>query len=726
MPTKTQAVREYNSESYRTRLRTAIANELTDDDNPDGWPVVNVKRRIAACASLQMFCETYHPARFSLTWAPFHLEFLDDIQQRIVSGGQQAAAKPRGSGKTSIVIAAMEWAALTGRRKFLEAIAVNDYKATDLIRAIKVDLTSNALLLEDFPEVCQPLAALGNRKTRCRLQTFKGEPTSSDYGNNRVVLPACVYPMHSAGKVVSKKRAEAAHWGQGCQSVIEAHGIESGNIRGTHYVRPDTGETVRPDFVLLDDPQDDEVAVNPASVLKRSKIIDGAIMQMAGPQTKMSAFMACTVIASDDLASQYLDRKQRPQWGGTIVKMLPDMPKNMPLWDKYAEVRQDELERDNKQVETNAFFLEHQQQLLEGASWSWPQRVKDGDVHPLQTAMHIFYDTPSAFYSEFQNEPFLDNGQDLLSIESICDKQSGLDRYVIPGDAAKLCAFIDVQGNMLFYCVMAITNDFRGFVVDYGAWPEQKQSNYTKRHVRNDLSKRYPGMSAEARWLAALTDCVHSMNNKPWQRVGGGVVAIDKIGIDAGYGESTSTVRAFCSLPDVRSQCVPTFGRYVGAVSKPICDGRAKPGEELAPREWHVRNLPPSPGEGCRHTLYDANYYKSLTHQALAAAAGTIGKHNEPGSLVLFKQPPQKHRLFAQHLHAETPYDVSDKAGRSKREWKQDKPSRPDNDFFDCLAGCYVMSILSGITPRARSEKRRKRSSGRSLADMKRQAGLRN
>jgi hypothetical protein len=630
-------------------------------------------------------------------------------------GGQQAAAKPRGSGKTSIVIAAMEWAALTGRRKFLEAVAVNDSKAADLMRAIKVDFSTNELLRDDFPEICRPLAALGDRKTRCKLQTFKEEHTHPEWATNRVVLPAIGYPMTQKRVPCDEETQRRAYWLAGTQGVLEANGIESGNIRGTHYVRPDTGETVRPDFVLLDDPQDDQIAVNPTSVTKRAGIIDGAIMQMAGPTTRMSAFMACTVIANDDLASQYLDRKTRPQWSGTLIKMLPSMPKNLPLWDQYAEVRQDALEETGGQEPANAFFEQHRDKLLEGAEWSWDERVKDGDVHPLQTAMHIFYDTPGAFYSEFQNEPFVDNGADLLSVEGICDKQSGLDKHVLPGDVSKLVAFIDVQGNMLFYCVMGVTNDFRGFIADYGTWPDQKQNNFSKRHIRRDLKARYPKMSAEARWLNGLRDIVDHLNNKPWQRVTGGKQHIDKICIDAGYGESTSTVKAFCS----------TFGRYVGATSKDLCEGRAKPGEELAPREFHVRNLPPSPGEGCRHVLYDANFFKSLTHQAFAAAAGTIGKHNEPGSLALFNDKPQRHRLFAQHMHAETPYDVANKTGRTKREWKADKPARPDNDWLDCVAGCYVAAILCGVTPRARSE-RRARKKSTSLAEMKRSAGLRN
>jgi hypothetical protein len=54
-------------------------------------------------------------------------------------------------------------------------------------------------------------------------------------------------------------------------------------------------------------------------------------------------------------------------------------------------------------------------------------------------------------------------------------------RGEVPVGCNHLTAFIDVQANLLFYVVAAWEDDFTGYVIDYGAFPDQKRPYFTLR-----------------------------------------------------------------------------------------------------------------------------------------------------------------------------------------------------------------------------------------------------
>ena len=43
----------------------------------------------------------------------------------------------------------------------------------------------------------------------------------------------------------------------------------------------------------------------------------------------------------------------------------------------------------------------------------------------------------------------------------------------MPLAATRVTAFIDVHDKLLFYCVCAWEEDFTGYVIDYGTFPDQ-------------------------------------------------------------------------------------------------------------------------------------------------------------------------------------------------------------------------------------------------------------
>ena len=66
----------------------------------------------------------------------------------------------------------------------------------------------------------------------------------------------------------------------------------------------------------------------------------------------------------------------------------------------------------------------------------------------------------------------------------------------------------------------------------------------------------------------------------------------------------------------------------------------------------------------------------------------------DKGSLTLFGQKAEAHRLFAEHLVAE--YRVRTQGrGRTVDEWKP-RPGQPDNHWLDCLVGNAVAASIVG------------------------------
>jgi hypothetical protein len=114
------------------------------------------------------------------------------------------------------------------------------------------------------------------------------------------------------------------------------------------------------------------------------------------------------------------------------------------------------------------------------ADLAWPERFPPSFVSAIEFAMVLRHRSPSVFAAEYQNEPIDDTlNTDLLSADQIAAKQNGYARGLVPNDAAHLTAFIDVQGKLLYWAVVAWRPDFTGYVVDYGAWPQQKRQYYT-------------------------------------------------------------------------------------------------------------------------------------------------------------------------------------------------------------------------------------------------------
>lgn len=64
--------------------------------------------------------------------------------------------------------------------------------------------------------------------------------------------------------------------------------------------------------------------------------------------------------------------------------------------------------------------------------------------------------------------------------KTIRTRLNGLDRQTVPLDGTTLTAFIDVHDDLLYYAVAAWSDDFTGYVIDYGTYPKQTRRVFQK------------------------------------------------------------------------------------------------------------------------------------------------------------------------------------------------------------------------------------------------------
>ena len=630
--------------------------------------VVNPERKKRCRTNFRMFCEEYFPETFSLEWSPDHLKAIHKIETAVLKGGLFALAMPRGSGKSSLTEVAAIWAMLYGHREFIMLIGATESAALELLDSLMTEFEINEHLAADFPEVCYPIQQLDGIANRCAGQLYHGERTRITWTSNEIVLPTI---KGSAASGI----------------VVRVAGI-TGRIRGMKYKRPD-GRSVRPSLVVIDDPQTSESAGSLEQTRKRIRVLAGDILGLAGPGQKISGIMPCTIIRPGDMADIILNRQTHPDWNGERTKMVYEFPKNMKLWEQYAEIRAEALREEGNFRRATEFYEAHRAEMDEGAKVSWEARYNHDEISALQHAMNLKFQDEIAFAAEYQNDPLPEDtgGEEILSIDAICAKINGLPHNKVPLACDRITLFIDVQKALLFYVVTAWAENFTGSVIDYGSWPDQHRREFSLADANPTIQSEFPRAGLEGGLYAALTALTDDLLGREWEREDGAVLKIERALIDANWGQSTDLVYEFCRESRFAGIVLPSHGRYVGASSKPMTEYRKQPGDRLG-FNWMMPSV--AKKRAVRHVIYDSNFWKSFVHARLAVAIG------DKGSLTLYGRIPGVHQLLAEHLTAEYRVKTSGR-GRTVDEWKL-KPEHHDNHWLDCLAGCAVCGSMLGCT----------------------------
>ncbi|MBI3866808.1 MAG: phage terminase large subunit family protein [Planctomycetia bacterium] len=682
-PKAVDPVAGYETLKQRARSRN-IAQSLAGRDIGDLPDLKNPPRRERASTDFRFFCEAYFPLTFHLSWSDDHLKVIAKIEQAVLRGGLFAMAMPRGSGKTTLAECACLWAILNGHHNFVALIGSDEGHATDMLESIKMELDGNGFLLDDYPEVVHPIESLDGIANRCNGQLYQEERTHIGWTAREIVLPT-LKPKDWLNDAVLRKfvREDGSSLASG--AIVKVAGI-TGRIRGMKFKRSD-GQTVRPSLVVLDDPQTDESARSLSQCANRESVLAGAVLGLAGPGKKISGIMPCTVIKPGDMADNILDRDRHPEWNGERTKLVYAFPANEQLWAQYAQLRAEGMRNEDGGKAATEFYRENKVEMDAGALVAWPQRFNYDELSAIQHAMNLRLQDEAAFYAEYQNEPLPEEEADdgLMTADQVAEKTNGLARGDLPIGCQHLTMFVDVQQKLLFFMVCAWHDDFTGYVVDYGSYPDQKRPYFTLREARHTLATAAEGTGLEGAIYAGLTQLTRSFLEREWHRDDGAAMRIERCLVDANWGSSTDVVYQFCRQSVHSAIVMPSHGRFVGASSIPFSEYKRKQGDKVG-LNWRIPNVQGK--RAIRHVVFDANFWKSFIHARLAVAMG------DHGCLSLFGTRPDQHRLLADHLTSE--YRVKTEGrGRKVDEWKI-RPEQPDNHWLDCLVGSAVAASIQG------------------------------
>lgn len=194
---------------------------------------------------------------------------------------------------------------------------------------------------------------------------------------------------------------------------------------------------------------------------------------------------------------------------------------------------------------------------------------------------------------------------------------------------------------MLFYAVCAWTDDFTGYVIDYGTYPDQLRRYFTLRDSARTMAAELPVAGVEGVIHVGLEKLAGQLLGTSWTITGGGAMRIDQLLIDSGY--LPGVVGNVCHKVGAGSVVLPSKGVGIKAGNKPMAAYQRHPGEKYG-WHWYMPNV--NRTNEFKHVLIDTNHWKTFIHSRFAVAAG------DGGSFSLFGRSPAEHRLLADHVAA--------------------------------------------------------------------------
>lgn len=636
-------------------------------------PIKNKRRRKRCERNLPLYLKTYFPNTFYLDFSPDQLEFYTDVQDVLINGGRCARGMSRGGGKTQgLSRAAGCFAPSYGHSLFTALVGAEDGAAKEMMELIRIEWETNPLLLEDFPEIAFPIRCLEGINQRAGGQLCEGKRTHIKWTDSQIVLPS-VPGAQGAGAVV-----------MGCGIL--------GRLRGLFRVNPLTGKTERPKVFLCDDFQTDESARSDHQCAVRELVVNGALLGLGGPGTPVSGLCSSTVIRKGDTASRIFNPKLYPRWRGKVYKLVykwPSSKKAIELWDKYLEIRAEELAAgDELHPKATAFYKKNRKAMDKGHKIAWEKRHAPHELSALQHAYGLRADNPTSFDAEYQNDPPGDDdhieGLQVPTSDDLVLKVGKYKRGQIPNEATKLFAGIDVQGNSLWWVVVAVADDFTGWIVDRGVFPDQSRLGhyFTLAQIKdNTLQSETDAPNDEQAIHDGLETLCGQLFGRQWKTPGGEILPLERAMIDARHW--TSTVRGFCQTSELA--VMPAQG--IGVTAKNVAWDQTK--KKKGERTGHGWKMPPvARTEMIRHASIDTNTWQTTLCRRWTSAIGAAGSWH------LYRAPHVMLRMLADHLCAEHPTETSGR-GRKLYEWQLRVGS--ENHWGDAARMAAVGASIAGV-----------------------------
>lgn len=662
-------------EKKRLRARERRRQE-TADNQEVGLPPKrkSVARWKKACRSFKYFCETYFrdskdpDSVFSLKWSTDHLEVIEWIEKAVRGSLQYLLVMPRGSGKSALLEIGILWAILTGQRRFGVLVAATKPKALAIIQEIKTFLLNNEKLIADFAPELYAIVKLDDEARKCKGQKCQGKKTGVQWKADRIVFPTVPGSLASG-------------------SVLSVSGM-SGAIEGQKHVPVGGTKMIRPDIVLVDDPQTRASAESATQTSKRLNFINAGIKGLGGPKKGVSVLMAATIMFPNDLTSQLLDRKKYPSWRGKVYHAVRKFPKDLTPWDDYNDIRiKDGTEQAMR------FYIKHRSKMDECFETYWPGRFlpEKDEISNVQHLMNLFYDDQKTFWSEYQNQP-QNEGTNLFRmasrehVESLCvDDVQGM----IPDATQVVVAHIDIHQNIHFGIVSAIAADGTMQKCWHGTFPDQGRVTFRQAKPPRPI----PSNEDDGPMIDELSNAIRFFAQSRWRKHNGVALPTTVITIDMRW--KPECTLAAMSNSGFGAMCLPYMGMPISPDQKPIKEYKVYPGDSKGDY-WYLST---NNDYMVPIIKVDVNAMKERLHSKLLIDPGKVG------SISLGGAPPQKmssldwNSMLIDHLFSKEPaFREGKKTTRVKLVFI-DKPGKPDDHYFDGFVANLTMGDAYQCNP---------------------------
>jgi hypothetical protein len=674
-------------EKFRRKQRTV---------KEQGPPAKYKKLRKKTAHSLPLWLKAFLPETYPMAWSPDHLEALELEQKAIMDGGMFAIAMSRGQGKTSISDGGALWGVLEGHLRYPVLCGADSGSAAEQMDFIKSNLLHNEHIQKGYSPVTgwmeEVLDEDGDASFEATGYIAAGQGTAQKY---KGLLQPNGRKAHITWSVTPQKivlpwldeDTRTKYNIKCCGGVFEARGILAG-FRGMKHILP-TGEIVRPDFAVLDDPQTRESAASLSQTDKRMRLIRGDLLGLAGPGQKFGALFPCTVIQEGDLADQILDRSQNPEFRGIKKAMIYEWPDAQDtLWQEYAGIYRECLRNDESTERATQFYADNREAMDKGARVSWEERKEPKDLSALQHAQNkLITMGEEAFYAEMQNDPRSAMPQIYdLTVPMVCKQLSNLPQYELGPDSHFGAVMIDINMYGLHWCAVGTPTEFQGHVAAWGKYPGGNKRLY--------YPSRKDGVTEDQAIWRGLNELIDQLIECPWTRAGQ-PANLDMVTIDCG--QWMDTVFKFCkhkARERLPFKLVPSRGVAQSRYRQTKVIGMPGLG-------FHVTDY----AKRGRALLHNTDWWRMSTQKAFLMPAGSVG------SLTLYGKTPKTQRELAEQICAERLVEYIKGSVQDHYVWRL-QPGRR-NDLLDALVGavvaCHQMGARPAGVPEAARKKKRPR-----------------
>lgn len=634
------------SEAERQRRLRARADDIKIP------PCKNPRRRARCRASLVAFLTTYcmedggfidrKPSRSMYP-------IIEAIQNAVTTAGWYHVRMPRGHGKTSYVKGGIAYALAFGFRKYVVAVAAAGGNASAMLRDVFALFERSNTFAEDFPEIAVPLRALEGKTQRAKSLTVAGQPCNIRVNAQEIYLPTVAGYPSSGG-------------------ILNAVGFQAnarGKVRGA----------LRPDLVIFDDLQDEELAKNQDRVREAEQNIEKNFLNLGGHTKTIAALMTSTPIEPDDLSELFASKDT---WYTTTFKMVESFPRNKDtLWEEYRSIRRHERISGRKpHIACNRFYRRHRKLMDEGAVVLNPDNYDRGlELSGIQHAMNLYFNGEEQFMSEYQMQPKRQQVVFQLKPSIVVSRtRAEWQPYFIPPESVMTVAATDLNPAYGFSSSMTTFDRVAtGTVPWYGIHP-------TSIHKER---------MTEAEYRGAVYEQLVVFGQRLQQECRSRGIKLDVWAVDAGGDQFEPVQRLWRNAKDIGIELdiMPMIGK-AGKTWNPYVRSRIR----HAINETVECGDRDRDGNRQRWVNFNADFWREVMQRAWLGAIGT------PGGLSLFGGSADiRHDEYAMQVSAEQlRRKEMGSDGRWRYDWVGGETHR--HDYGDSQTMCLAAAANKGLT----------------------------